>query len=80
MQAGTMVLNGLTDKQFAAVLEFKSAHEGSFNLNLTQIQQGPAPGPVGIGAPAVVYNNVIIGWPNDAGLKTLLPLLATLVP
>lgn len=80
MQAGSMVLNGVTDKQLAAILEFKTAHEGTFTLNLTQMQQVAAAGAVGIAPPIMVYNNVIMGWPNDVGLKTLLQLLPSLVP
>jgi hypothetical protein len=73
MQNGSLVLNGLTDKQFASILEFKAAHEGTFTLNVTQVQQFQ-PNPT-----TIVYNNILLGWPNDAGLRTLLQLLGSLV-
>ena len=76
MQPGSMILNGVTDKQLAMILEFKTTHEGTFSLNLTQVRQSQLPGQPAI----LVYDNINFSWPNDSGLKTLLQLLATLAP
>jgi hypothetical protein len=74
MTSGSLVLNGVTDKQLAAIVEFKVSPSGQFNFNLAATQQVPVPP----NQPSI-YNNFIITWANDAGLKSVVELLSTLL-
>ena len=74
MTSGSMVLNGVTDKQLAKIIEFKASHEGLFNFNLSGIQQVPTPP-----TQPATYNNFVMVWGNDNGLRAVLELLTSLL-
>lgn len=74
MTSGSLVLNGVTDRQLAKIIEFKASHEGLFNFSLSQTQQVATPP----NQPAM-YNNFIIGWGNDNGLRAVIELVASLL-
>ncbi|MGC1482346.1 MAG: hypothetical protein WA789_01015 [Candidatus Acidiferrum sp.] len=74
MTSGSMILNGVTDKQLAKIIEYKASHEGLFNFSLSQTQQVPTPP-----NQPTTYNNFVILWGSDNGLKAVVELLASLI-
>lgn len=74
MTSGSLVLNGVTDRQLAKIIEYKAAHEGLFNFSLSQTQQVPTPP----NQPAT-YNNFVLVWGADNGLKAVIELVASLL-
>ncbi len=60
MTSGTIVLNGVTDKQLAKIMEFKVSHEAQFSFALNQAQPVQLPQ----NQPAIT-NNIILAWQND---------------
>jgi hypothetical protein len=72
MNAGSMNLNGVTEKQLVTILQFKLAHEGQFAFSPQTLQ--PISNP-----PNVMYNNANFSWQNDEQLKLVLQLLASLL-
>jgi hypothetical protein len=76
MTNGSVILNGLTDKQLVTVLETKIRHEGVVLFNPQLIQQvqlnPPKPG-------VLLNNNVIVGWSTEAGFKAVIELQAELL-
>jgi hypothetical protein len=75
--SGNLILNGVSEKQVAQILQFKVANEGKFSFNLTGSQ--PAPPPPGSAPGAVTYNNIILSWNSDANLKIILELVSALI-
>jgi hypothetical protein len=73
MTNGNIAVNGVSEKQIAKILEFKTANEGKFTFTLMGVQATQAP------QGAVTYNNVNLSWNGDANLKTLMELLASLI-
>ncbi len=74
MTSGSLVLNGVTDKQLAKIIDYKASHEGVFNFSLSQTQQVPTPP-----NQPTTYNNFVIVWGNDNGLKAVIELIASLL-
>lgn len=72
MNAGNMVVNGITEKQLITVLQFKLAHEGQFNFSPQTLQPVTSP-------PNVTYNNANFSWANDEQLKLVIQLLTSLL-
>jgi hypothetical protein len=71
MTSGSMVLNGVSEKNLVTILQFKLTHEGQFNFSPQSLQ--PASGP-----PNVLYNNAQLNWGNDEQLKLVIQLLTSL--
>jgi len=78
MTTGTITVSGVSEKQLADLIEFKIAHQGKFIFNPVQAQQQAtqAKPPQ---QPSFFYNNVIISWNDDAGLKVVIELLLSLL-
>lgn len=73
MNAGNIVLNGISERQLVQILQFKLAHEGQFSFSPQALQQISAP------PPNVIYNNAAFSWQNDEQLKLVLELVNSLV-
>jgi hypothetical protein len=76
MTNGNVTLNGVTEKQVAQILQFKTANEGKFVFTLMGVQ---AMSTQQAGGPIITYNNVNLSWNTDANLKVLMELLAALI-
>lgn len=66
--AGSIVLNGVTDKEMELIWAHKAKHEGAFTFNPQQIQPANMP-PRGTG-----YNNVIFQYGDLRGLNVIAEL------
>ena len=85
MLSGSVTINGINDKQLRTLLTVKIEHEGSLIFNPSQLQ----PCQHGVsqlrpGQPAQpvnqeqLYNNAVLAWNSEAGLKAVLQLLVEL--
>lgn len=73
---GSIVLNGVTDTDLVRILEVKIKHERVVSFNPPQMQ------PVNTQQGQTyrqVYNNVILGWTNEEGLKAVHQILSILL-
>jgi hypothetical protein len=86
MLNGSVIINGINDKQLRALLTVKIEHEGSLIFNPSQLQPfqhgvpqqrpgQPPPQPVN---QEQLYNNAVLTWNSEAGLKAVLQLLVEL--
>jgi hypothetical protein len=72
MNAGNMVVNGITERQLITILQFKVAHEGQFSFSPQSLQPVTPP-------PNVTYNNAAFSWANDDQLRLVIQLLNSLL-
>jgi len=74
MTSGNITLNGINDSQIAKIFEFKTTHGAQFVIafNSQQVQQAANQ--------PTMYNNFVLAWSNDAGLKLVLQLVGSLLP
>ena len=66
MGNGSIVLNGVTEKQIIEIL--KAQEEKKIAFNITGVQQAATPH-------GTTYGHVSINWGNDEGLKNVLALV-----
>lgn len=87
MLSGSVTINNIDDKQLRTLLTVKIEHEGSLIFNPQQLQPLPMnqvqPHRPGQPAPAPVtreqrYNNAVLTWTSDDGLKAVIELLVEL--
>ncbi len=72
MTNGSMVLNGITEKQLVVILQFKLAHEGQLAFSPQALQVASNP-------PNVIYNNAGFSWTNEPQLRLVLELVGSLL-
>jgi hypothetical protein len=76
---GTIVLNGINDHHLRTILTIKIEHEGALVFNPNQMQpyvpQPVRPGHVPQPTHEQLYNNVVITWTTEAGLRAVKELL-----
>jgi len=65
---GSLVLNGISDKELVKILEVKIQHENSLTFNPQQL--GTVNANVG-GKSVPTYNNVVLGWAQENGLEAV---------
>jgi len=82
MLTGTLSINRIDDSQLVKLLKVKIEHEGSLVFNPNQLQIAPpSQQPQRPGMPPLppqkeqLYNNAVIQWHNEAGLKAVKQLL-----
>lgn len=84
MLTGNITINGIDDKQLRTLLTVKIEHEGSLIFSPNQLQPLPTPQqPHRPGQPQPqlpqqheqIYNNAVVIWNNEAGLKAVKQLL-----
>jgi hypothetical protein len=73
---GSLILNGLTDKDLVKLLDIKIRHEKSLNFNPQQMQLTNMQTQTG---QQQVYNNVVLGWSNEQGLEGVQEIVRTLL-
>ncbi len=85
MLSGSVTINGINDKQLRTLLTVKIEHEGSLIFNPSQLQPCQHGVPqLRPGQPAQpvnqeqLYNNAVLAWNSEAGLKAVLQLLVEL--
>jgi hypothetical protein len=83
MLTGNIVINGIDDKQLRTLLTVKIEHEGSLIFSPNQLQPLPQPQRPGQPQPQPqnheqLYNNAIVIWNSEAGLKAVKELLYVL--
>jgi hypothetical protein len=71
---GTIVVNGISDKELVKILEIKLRHEGKFQFNPQQLQVTNNPN-----QPGSFYNNAHFSWSNEAGLEAVYEVMAYLL-
>lgn len=67
--AGSITLNGVSDKELGRIWELKAKHENKFGFQPNAMQpiylnNNPS-------QPTGKYNNVVFTWQEDAGLKAV---------
>jgi hypothetical protein len=67
MTNGSVILNGITDRELVIVLEAKLHNEGKINFNPAQLQPVPAG--------TQTYNNLVVAWNGQPGLEVVMELL-----
>jgi hypothetical protein len=79
MLNGTIVINGIDDKQLITLLRVKLQHEQSLVFNPSGLQQVSQPQRPGQPAPPPnhqqAYNNAQVSWNSESGLKAVKQLL-----
>jgi hypothetical protein len=70
---GTVVLNGINDKDLVKILEVKIRHERIVQFNPQQMQV------VGTQQGTQIYNNVVLNWQNEEGLKAVHQVISILL-
>ncbi len=86
MLSGSVTINNIDDKQLRGILSVKIANEGSLIFNPQQLQplqqagQPHRPGqpPPPSGAQEQRYNNAVLIWNSEQGLKAVLEILVEL--
>ncbi len=74
MFTGTVVLNGLSDKDLVRILEVKIKHERVVQFNPQQLQV------VGTNQPGQqLYNNVVLNWQNEDGMEAVHQIISILL-
>jgi hypothetical protein len=83
--SGNITINGVDDKQLRTLITVKIEHEGSLIFNPQQLQpipqqnQPPRPGypqqPQPQQPREQTYNNAMVSWNGEAGLKAVKQLL-----
>lgn len=70
--SGSIIINGITDKEMVRIWEFKAQHGNAFSFNPQQIQTVPNQG-------TPYYNNVVFQWNGESGLKVMHEILSYLL-
>jgi hypothetical protein len=65
---GSLVLNGISDKELVKILEVKIKHENSLTFNPQQLQTVNSNI---AGKPVHTYNNIVLGWTQENGLEAV---------
>lgn len=86
MLSGSVTINNIDDKQLRTLLTVKIEHEGSLIFNPQQLQPIPMnqaqpnrPGqPVQVVAREQRYNNAVLSWNSEEGLKAVIEILVEL--
>ena len=87
MLHGSVTINNIDDKQLRTLLTVKIEHEGSLIFNPQQLQPVPQvpvqPYRPGQPTPSPVtheqrYNNAVLTWTSENGLKAVIELLVEL--
>jgi hypothetical protein len=60
---GTLVLNGITDRELAYILEVKAREANAFHFNPQTLQAMPNP------AQQTHYNNALFTWNSEKSLE-----------
>jgi hypothetical protein len=71
---GTVVINGVNDKDLVKILDIKIKHETSVFFNPQQLQAISQGNP-----PQQVYNNVVLNWQNEDGMEAVHQIISTLL-
>jgi hypothetical protein len=79
MTNGSIMLNGINDKQVAKVFEFKTSHENQFVVTFNSQPNPQYPQQQQKTKPETTYNGFTITWGDDAGLKVVLELVNLLL-
>jgi hypothetical protein len=75
--SGSIIVNGITDKELVKILEIKMKHEGQFFFNPQQLQVTNVNRP---GQPQEsVYNNAVFTWGTEAGLDAVYQIMGYLL-
>jgi hypothetical protein len=83
---GSIVINGIDDRELVKILEIKIKHEKSLNFNPQQLQpvpaQPPRPYPQPQPQPVIQpqqYNNAVFTWQTDEGLEAVHQVISMLL-
>jgi hypothetical protein len=74
MKSGQITINGISDKELIKILEVKTKHEGSLIFHPQQMQanvQPAQPNRPPVQPKDSAYNNIIIQFSNENGLKAV---------
>jgi len=78
IENGSITLNGMTDADLVMILQIKEKHESTLDFSPQQLQatqttaNQPSPG-------KKFYNNVILIWKNNDGLKAVFQIVENLL-
>jgi hypothetical protein len=78
MKTGQLMVNGISDRELIKILEVKERHEGSLIFNPAQMQanmQVQHPNRPPVQQKEAAYNNVILQFTDDKGLKAVREIL-----
>jgi hypothetical protein len=78
MKSGQITINGISDKELIKILEVKDKQEGSLIFNPQQMQanmQVAHPNRPPVQPKDAAYNNVILQFTNENGLKAVREIL-----
>jgi|SRR6516165_8621564 len=70
---GTITLNGVTDRELIQILESKMRNEGKFSFSPSALQIQNKPNQ------ETAYNNAILVWTNEDGLKAVHEIIGVLL-
>jgi hypothetical protein len=76
---GSITLNGIRDSELIVILKVKEKSESNLTFNPQQIQPVMEAVQPNNQQKQVGYNNVIVHWQNEDGLKAVLEMLHELV-
>lgn len=74
VKSGNITINGITDEDLIKMLEVKKRHEVDLTFDPRQLQP-VMEGPNQQQQHQAGYNNAILGWKTEDGLKAVLEIL-----
>lgn len=77
MITGSVTLNGIGDNEFAEIIKVKLKFEGVLQFAPNQMQPIALPGQPGQQAKQG-YNNAVLTWQNERGLKAAIEILTVI--